>query len=412
MIVAQLEGMWNGCNDASQENDISLQDLWLIQSIEDFIQFADLLWPCTALLVPSQDFQDVWFGHDSCGRFTRLNGILKEYHLESSIFVSKHLVFTTRIGRIFSIDGFSVSDSGLFVLQTPLYNFNSNHFSLETALSWMRSYYSTLASSNGSSWENNFIFQDSQSRPSQYLIIDSNNFQPGKNQQDDSFLWLVESIPGLTKGGSITSYFNENNALMLFNVPFFQETSYISDIFEQTHFPNDTFNFNEHPKHKVLQRNISHLKNYENFQQFLRSNTYQWDDLIYQDPGLGIFARLDLRNDTQTKYGSKAPYGCLDTKTAKISEVRGALFFDAISGHNSNSLPLFNFSDFDSIKYHGSLPNSFQFEWTNFSSKSFNRCSGHSKDEDCFDQSGCGWCIYDQECKPGQNDGPQRGFFL
>ena len=150
LILEQFEGLVEGYNagiEAAglQDHKLSLFEHWFFQSAGDMFDIAekfegsvadtdyseDVHEHCTGMVKLTDDYSDIFFAHDAWSDFRELHGELKEYDLKIKKFNAKKIVMSTRVGKLSSYDDYYVADSGLFVLETTMNNYNMELYYLD-----------------------------------------------------------------------------------------------------------------------------------------------------------------------------------------------------------------------------------------------------------------------------------------
>jgi hypothetical protein len=210
----------------------------------------------------------------------------------------------------------------------------------------------------------------------------------------------------------VTDIFNEQGYWASFNAPWFKET------FEMADYPKKIADSGDHgsyysydncSRYLIFQRDAPNVKTFEEFKALLRQNNYENDTLGNGDPAQQICARYDLRPDNFS-WGQPRPYGGLDTKTTSVLRALAFLRFDAIGSPEYETHGPWSFASerFPGFQHDG-LPELWNFNWTSFEATDFDRCGGAQSKDECHAVDFCGWCIYDQECMLGYEDGPALG---
>ena len=143
LIMKQFHGLVDGYNSVAPENEkLNETDFWFIQAeceiydVEKAIdvksrkKHSEAAEHCTGLIRLLDDYSDVFFSHDTWSDFRDLHGQLKEYHFPIKEFQATRLIFSTRVGKLFSYDDFYMADTGLLVLETTLSIYNESLYDI------------------------------------------------------------------------------------------------------------------------------------------------------------------------------------------------------------------------------------------------------------------------------------------
>ncbi|KAK8878118.1 hypothetical protein M9Y10_004882 [Tritrichomonas musculus] len=437
LILKQFDGLKDGYQYRINEikNDtmsMSEFDHWFFQSAGDMFDLAEI-YPdpnpakefrehCSGMVKLTENYDDIFFAHDAWSDFRELHGELKDMYLPVSRFNAKRVVLSTRVGKISSYDDFYLADSGLYVLETTLNNYNEDLYKVvvpQSLFTWMRAYYSTWVAKNGSDWAKTFIRHNSGTYNNQYVIVDTNKFVRYEKPTTD-LLWIIEQFPGLYRMTDVTSQLVNDLYFPSVNTPWHE------DLYELAGYPElvksmgiyGSYRSSKGPRYQLMVREAPRIKTFEDFQKFMRYNNYARDPYSQGDPAQQILSRYDLREDS-TPYGARNNFGGLDTKCLRHTEAKTKLQMHALASPvHGNGIPVWNFQNY-AEKYHvdlkfDGLPNEWDFNWTQFGPEDYDICKfvksdKNSKDSKslCFKRSSyCGWCTYDQTCYPGEKTAP------
>lgn len=98
---------------------------------------------CSTLIKLSDDFSDLWFGHNSWITYLTMIRIFKEYRFISNKRKEKSIIntFSSYPGALSSIDDFYFLDSNLLVMETTITIFKDELYNILTPkslLTWVR----------------------------------------------------------------------------------------------------------------------------------------------------------------------------------------------------------------------------------------------------------------------------------
>ena len=426
LILNQFNGLFEGYNSiASNLEKLSIRDFWFLQAECELWDVERALKPirrsiqseagdhCSGLIRILPDYSDIYVSHDTWSDYRDLHGQLKEYHINIPEFKATRVIFSTRVGKLFSYDDFYIADTGLIVLETTMNIFNQSLYDLvhpETLFTWIRAVRSMWCSINGSEWTESFIKHNSGTLNNQYLILDTKKFKRFEKPSKD-LLWLIEQYPGNNyERYDITNLLIQKGYFPSINVPFTLNLYNIAGYPDKVKSMNDLgylYSYYDSPRYLIFSRESPRIYNFEDFKNLMTYNNYLRDPFSHLDPAQSIYSRYDLRNFSNP-YQIKKPFGGLDSKCIKYTEFLTRLSFQAIAGPiNNKNIPIWEFDQepFKNIKYDG-LPKKWNFSWIEFKGKNYDICKNLLNLNDCINQNLCGWCLYEQKCYPGDFYGP------
>lgn len=130
--------------------------------------------------------EKLYVSHSSINSYAYMLRIVKSYNFptRNANVGSQSISFSSRPGELNSRDDFYILSSGLRVMQTCLYNYNSNNFNEfnpKTVPSWIRVLVASNLARNSSEWVDYFVKYHSGTHNSQWVITDQNQLALGKN---------------------------------------------------------------------------------------------------------------------------------------------------------------------------------------------------------------------------------------
>jgi hypothetical protein len=364
---------------------------------------------CTGLIKLTKNYSDIFFAHDAWSSYLDMFGTLKDYRLPISSFNAQQIVMSTRPGKLSSYDDYYIADSGLLVLETTMSIFNDDLYEFvgpETLFTWLRAIHATWTSHSGQEWTSTFIKHNSGTYNNQYLVLDGNKFQPGSKPTTD-LLWVIEQFPGSNwRSADITERFVNDLFVLSINKPSFSELYDIAGYpgkVTDSGIAGNYWTYETSARYLLIVREAPRLEEFEEFRNFMRYNNWARDLFSNGDSAQMISARADLRS-YKNPYGSARASGGMDSKTARLSRAITRLKFTAIASpvhENGNSV--WNFTGFGEWKPEG-LPDLWDFDtkgWQDFGGQDFAFCKKFTKQEDCENQTWCGWCGFNEDFKNG-----------
>lgn len=418
LVISQFDGLLAGYNfrlqkeKKDEDQHLNEFDMWFFQSAGDMFDIA-AMFPekqklamefrehCSGMVKITDDYKDVFFSHDAWSDYRELHGELKEYNLPIKEFNAKRMIMSTRVGKIASYDDFYLMDSGLFVIETTLNNYNDDLYKVCTPKSlftWVRAYRASWVATNGSDWASTFILHNSGTYNNQYVIVDSNKLERGKKPEKD-LLWIIEQFPGTYRMTDVTYQLVEDTYFPSVNSPWHE------DLYNLAGYPAlveslgiyGAYRSNKNsPRFQIMMREAKRIKTFEDFKAFMRYNNWQHDPFAQGDSAQQIASRYDLRPAEGTPYGARNNFGDLDSKCLRLTEAITRMKMHGFASPPYEHNPVWDFDaePWKSKIHHDGLPAVWNFTWTPFQSMDYDICApanGKSK-EDCFKISKlCGW---------------------
>lgn len=430
LILAQFDGLMKGYNFTMKDNETAQMnefDHWFFQSAGDMFDIA-AMFPddkapakefkrehCSGLLRLTDDYRDIYFSHDAWSDYRELHGELKEYDLPIKAFKARRILMSTRVGKIASYDDFYLADTGLFVIETTLNNYNEELYKVcvpQSLFTWIRAVHATWTSNASKEWCETFIKHNSGTYNNQYVVVDSNKFKRLEKPTKD-LVWIIEQFPGVYNMSDVTPYILEHGYFPSVNTP------YHDYLYNLAGYPELVASLGEYgayrskngPRALIMERDAPRIRDFDDFKNFMRYNEYYRDPYSQGDPAQQIASRYDLRPET-TPYGIRNNFGDLDSKVLRLTEAKTLMRMHAIASppydkKENSKKPVWEFgvAPFDNIHYYG-LPKRWEFSWEDFGADNYSVCEELKSEKDCYTNSYCGWCMYSQKCLPGEASGP------
>jgi len=426
LIVNQFDGLQKGYNFTMKDNataQLNEFDQWFFQSAGDMFDiaamFPDDVEPaaefrehCSGLIRLTDDYRDIYFSHDAWSDYRELHGELKEYDLPIPEFTAHRIVMSTRVGKLASYDDFYMTDSGLYVLETTLNNYNQSLYDVvvpQNLFTWIRAYHAVLMAHNGSDWCNIFIKHNSGTYNNQYVVVDSNKLTRFSKPTSD-LIWIIEQFPGTYEMGDVTDYLVTNGYFPSVNCPYFERLYNLAGYPELVESMGiyGGYRSNNGPRAQIMARDAPRIKDFKMFKEFMRYNQWKRDPYSQGDAAQQIASRYDQRPAEGTPYGVRNNFGDLDSKVLRLTEARALMTMHAIASPPYESNPVWQFGEepFEKVNYYG-LPKTWNFTWVDFGADGYDHCGQYGKDEKkCLKDEMCGFCMYSRTCMAGDSEGP------
>ena len=405
LVVTHTDAVLEGYNKVKTANQMNITevDWWIYQSAGDMDDLAvfielervkeggkpryhnatsklalpfddswyDVHHHCSGLIYAPVGFTDVFVSHDSWSGFFDMNRIAKDYEFEFSDDIGgrKRLIFSSAPGRTYSMDDFWQNENNLVVIETTIHNWDNSLY-LEYCkptqiFTWIRVQVANRIAEDGKEWCENFIRENSGTYNNQYIVIDYNKFTP-RRKPAAGFIYAIEQLPGYYHYDDRTPEFIANRYIPSLNTPFFE------DVYNKAKYPEKVIETNstywsywDNSRMHIVQRDVPGLRDYRDFQTFMRSNDWEHDPLTNYDPAEAILSRYDLRPEDCIPNGNSLmcpqPFGGTDSKTTNYQNVKSHKF-DFISSPQYETQPAWEFGvgKYKDYKYTG-LPKLWKF---------------------------------------------------
>jgi len=397
LFYDQMVGLYQGYRASVKDTAmdvITLEDIVTMNifgDLEDLEQVFDTndheapkvqgIGHCSALIRLIPNNTDLYVSHDTWNSYQSMLRILKRYKMplrsvpKGEKVPGDDMSFSSYPGVIYSGDDFTLTSSGLTILETTIGNNNKDNWRFVTAensvLEGIRATVANRLAKDGQSWTEIFSKHNSGTYNNQWMVINNNLFTPGEKDLQPGLLWVLEQIPGFIRKEDVTNVLKSQNFWPSYNTPYFP------DVFEKSGNPElvkehgDWFSYDKTPRALIFARDAPQVYDIDSMIKLMRYNNYTMDPLSKCDcnpPYSGenaISARNDLnpRNGTYPFHAlSHRSHGGTDMKMTSFSLAQN-LQFIAQSGPTWDPLPPFQWSlqDFMDTPHVGH-PDLWQFE--------------------------------------------------
>ena len=419
-IYRQLRGLYDGYNDAVIDNKIDFYEFILLPAtgdlsdimmkmfrentinledmkIEEFKIFFLLHSHCSALIKLTDDYNDIFFGHNTWSLYNTMIRIFKEYHFISNKGEekSKTIIFSSYPAVLFSLDDFYIMDSKLLVMETTNSIYDNNLYKKikpETLLTWVRAMVANRLASSAEEWTNIFKKENSGTYNNQYMILDMNKINLKEKKIPEKSLMIIEQIPGEVEINDMTAQLKEIYYWPSYNVPYsknFYEKCGYKYLVDNSSEYIPMIDYNNCSRAKIFERDQKNIKTIDDFKHILRYNDYKNDNLSYGDPSLSIACREDLSED------SFSCIGATDVKFVSVKELlEGKIIAHIISGPTNEQQPTFSWSTTTCNKknpdiwQHDGIIDTWEFDWVDYKAQfyEFNKQADNSDDNSDYNR--------------------------
>ena len=407
-IYQQMVGLYDGYNSACDASKkigfIDFQIVVANSDMEDAIYYKDksrrpnfknmtsdeinlytaLHTHCSALVKATNDFSDIFFGHNTWTSYGFMIRTFKEYRFVSNSHKekSKTVVFSSYPGSLSSVDDFYYTDTNLVVMETTNSNFNDTLYDLlspQTLFTWVRVILANRLATNGEEWINLFKKENSGTYNNQFIVLDLNKIDLQKNDIKDQALMIIEQLPQYTESGDITHYLRKGY-WPSYNIPFFrsiyEKSGYIETIKEKPEL-YDSYDYSGSNRAKIFRREQSKINTSKDFENMMRYNHYKEDTFSQKNAAWTIASRYDLNTEG---VGKNLCYGAIDVKFISVKELLNKKnIVHIISGPTNDNLPGFSWKNttcYNSTPdrwYHEGVLDDWDFPWIEYEVQLFDK---------------------------------------
>ena len=407
-IYQQLLGLYDGYNSSCDEHQkLGFIEFQLVVSnaeMEDAIYYKDkthrpnfkkmtneeilsytaLHTHCSALVKASNDFSDIYFGHNTWTTYGLMIRTFKEYRFVTNTHKekSKVVAFSSYPGCLSSVDDFYYTDTNLVVMETTNSNLNDTLYDLlspKTLFTWVRVILANRLATSGEDWINIFKKENSGTYNNQFQVLDLNLIDLNKKEIKDKAFMIVEQLPQFTESGDATPYLRKGY-WPSFNIPFFQsiyeKSAFIETIKERPDL-YDSYDYSGSNRPKIFRREQSNVNNLEDFKKMMRYNHYKEDPFSKGNAAWTIASRYDLNTEG---IGKEYCYGAIDVKFISVKELKeGKNIIHIISGPTNDNLPTFSWTNTTCYLqnperwFHDNVVETWDFPWIDYEVKLFDK---------------------------------------
>jgi hypothetical protein len=332
---------------------------------------------CSVMVKTSPDLQDLWVSHATWDVYRNMLRMIKYMDLPLPGARARRVSFSSFPGSLYSTDGFHVTSAGLTVVETTISNYNRTLWkgvSPNTVMTWARAMVANRLGTSGDTWTEYQLRHNSGTCNNQWIVVDYNLFQPGKELRDGT-IWISETMPGHGRRSDVTRIAAKSGAWVSYNIPFFDDIWQVGGWGAmQVSQPNmaDEFSYERAPRALMFQRALdSGVDSLQSFMQLMRYNDAGHDPLADGDACNGISARCDLNPHNSSSYNC---FGAHDAKVTHLQSVVRDMSFLAILSPTYDDNEPFSWSQQDSSaencrpEQHVGHPDVFNFGWYSFPS--------------------------------------------
>ena len=396
LILIQQQGLMNGFNTLAADvggHTLHLQDFMMmalngdLETLETLFKRPDSpgkpkklgAASCSAIVKVLDDYQDVYFSHDTWDSYYRMLRIYKAYDLQYSAdgtdphyrIPGAKISFSSYAINLQSNDDFYNIGTGLAVMETTIGNNNASLLDRITFTSlpyYFRVQLANRLARSGEEWTKYFSMYNSGTYNNMWMVFDYHRFTPGSRPEAGAFT-VLEQLPGFIHVEDMTDYLVEKTYFSSYNVAYFPETFSLGGFDALVKQYGDFFTYAGNPRAKIFARDQHKAVDLDSVLDLMRYNDFKHDEYgrcnctpPYSGEN-GIAARSDL-NPSDGKY--ELPFfghrihGATDCKITN-SKMMKELEAYIVSGPTTEQQPVFKWSTSGVDRPMGH-PDAWQFE--------------------------------------------------
>ena len=240
---------------------------------------------CSALIKVSDNFDDIWFAHDTWGGYESMLRIFKRYYLPYSLNMrsgnkipGSNITFSSYPGVLHSIDDFYVINSGLAVMETTNTIYNDELWkSVEknAIMEFSRVMIANRLAESAEDWTEIYSRYNSGTYNNQWMVLDYKKFSPGNIA--DGTLYVLEQLPGYIERQDMSYVLREKKYWASYNIPFFAEVYNRTGTREMADKFGDWFTHEGHPRAKIFKRDEGKVNDIPSLLKLMRYNDFMND---------------------------------------------------------------------------------------------------------------------------------------
>ncbi|KAL0221523.1 hypothetical protein RCL1_001377 [Eukaryota sp. TZLM3-RCL] len=416
LTMSQFDGFVQGYHDACPPNTefyLTETQLWLYQGSGDVMEIVKILAPpahgvdmetmfehCSALVVLTDDFNNLYTSQVAWFMFGAMNRVLKSYnfHITTTGTAHNRLTFSSYPGFLYSFDDFYVLDGNLAVFETTHHSDNpelDQYMVPESNFEWLRVTVANRMGSDGKTWKQVFERFNSGTYNNMWVVVDYNKFVPGYPPKE-GLITVVEQLPGYMFSNDNTTEIVKQGYIPSYNTPSLWATRQMAKTPSSLWSGWDTAG-----RGQTFRKKAPHVFDLEDMKKLMRYvNPKDHEDFN----AFASSSRYDLRKDVN----KQIPFGGFDVKIVTQQTISN-LWFDAIAGpSDENGVGVFSFAEWDKRHPDKPVPRAglkdvHDNSWVMFGPVW--QCHELTQNA-CFEHSECGWCGEAKKCIAGNSVRP------
>nr|XP_057926766.1 putative phospholipase B-like 2 [Doryrhamphus excisus] len=379
LALLQLKGLEDSYNDqlSFPSGPISINPFGFLlfqmggdlEDLESALNKSSLTRPlgsgsCSALIKLLPNNKDLLVSHDTWNGYQSMLRIMKKYNFAFSVSPMDNLLLPGRVqafssypGSIFSGDDFYILSSGLVTLETTIGNSNPALWKFvqptDTVMEWLRNIVANRLAVTGKAWAELFSKYNSGTYNNQWMIVDYNNFSPGKTDIMEDLFVVLEQIPGHIVFTDKTEELLQKGYWASYNIPYYEEIFNASGCNELVKKFGSWFSLDQNPRAKIFRRDQNKVTDVASMMRLMRYNNFKEDPLSLcqgcNPPENGENA-ISARSDLNPANGTY-PFGALRQRSHGGTDMKMTSYgmfhryeMLAVSGPTWDQVPPFQWS--------------------------------------------------------------------
>ncbi|XP_061842417.1 putative phospholipase B-like 2 [Nerophis lumbriciformis] len=305
LALLQLKGLEDSYNDqlSFPSGPISINPFGFLlfqmggdmEDLESALNKSSLTRPlgsgsCSALIKLLPNNKDLLVSHDTWNTYQSMLRIIKKYSFAFSVSPLDNLLlpgtiqaFSSYPGSIFSGDDFYILSSGLVTLETTIGNSNPALWKFVqpkgTVMEWLRNIVANRLAVTAKGWAELFSKYNSGTYNNQWMIVDYNNFAPGKTDLMKDLFVVLEQIPGQIIFTDKTEELLQKGYWASYNIPYYEDIFNASGCNELVEKFGSWFSLDQNPRAQIFRRDQKKVTDVASMMRLMRYNNFKEDPL-------------------------------------------------------------------------------------------------------------------------------------
>ncbi|XP_061762436.1 putative phospholipase B-like 2 [Nerophis ophidion] len=339
LALLQLKGLEDSYNDqlSFPSGPVSINPFGFLlfqmggdmEDLESALNKSSLTRPlgsgsCSALIKLLPNNKDLLVSHDTWNTYQSMLRIIKKYSFAFSVSPLDNLVlpgtiqaFSSYPGSIFSGDDFYILSSGLVTLETTIGNSNPALWKFVqpkgTVMEWLRNIVANRLALTAKAWAELFSKYNSGTYNNQWMIVDYNNFAPGKTDLTKDLFVVLEQIPGQIIFTDKTEELLQKGYWASYNIPYYEDIFNASGCNDLVEKFGSWFSLDQNPRAQIFRRDQTKVTDVASMMRLMRYNNFKEDPLSQCqgcDPLENGENAISARSDLNPANGTY-PFGAL-----------------------------------------------------------------------------------------------------
>lgn len=359
--MAQIEGMVEAYNKVSNDDTLTIEDLWMFMSHASIYDIARAQGFAlqqdnaplftrrgTVIVGRTSSLDNVFIGQTAWRTYGESVRIAKRYRLRynSTGNIVDRRSLSSYPFMLHSDDEFCISDMGLAITSTSIITTNDYAKTVQASFQgypyWFRNIVATLASHSAGEWFDNYKSEYSTGTGIEYILLDIKKFKYKEGYQDE-FVLAVDEIPGQNaESKDMTSRLIEKRFVGSYDVPvvesIFKTAGY--DTLAQT--SPEWYSYENSARAKILQRTCQSIYDDDKMKTLIRLN----DKDRYSEQGDTTTNAIAGRFELIKPASDAMCFGAFDAKFTSIPRMLHSEWVGQV-GASYDNLPQLNLLNAD-----------------------------------------------------------------